>query len=148
MANNYQQCSFAFGIKSPEERAFLVALAERAEKAEDEDHEADGDVPPFEVAVVEFGCGWGWTPAHDAECGCFYAEEGGNVEAMVLGLQEFLAKFRGPTETIAFTWANTCSAMRPHNFSGGGVAFTATEARWVNAEDETNRLETELKMGR
>ena len=37
MANNYQQCSLAFGIKSPEERAFLVALAERAEKAEDED---------------------------------------------------------------------------------------------------------------
>jgi hypothetical protein len=146
MANNYQQSSFAFNIKSPEERAFLVALAERAEAAEERDEEADGDVPAFEIAVIEFG--WGWTAAHDAECGCFYAEEGGNVDAMVRGLQEFLAKFRGPTETIAFTWANTCSAMRPDNFGGGGVAFTATQMRWVDVDAEVSRLETELKMGR
>jgi hypothetical protein len=146
MANNYQQSSFAFNIKSPEERAFLDNLEERAEAAKDEDFERDDYAPRFEISISQDG--WGWTASHDSEGGCFYAEEGGNVEAIVYGLQEFLAKFRGPTETIAFTWANTCSAMRPDNFGGGGVAFTATQMRWVDVDAEVSRLETELKMGR
>lgn len=143
MANNYVQCSFAFDIRSPEERAFLDALEERAEAAEELDVTEDGNVPPFEISVVEFG--WGWTGAHDDDCGCFYAEEGGNIEAVVVGLQEFLTKFRGPRETISLTWANTCSAMRPGNFSGGGVVFTATDARWINVDNMVVQLEKDMR---
>jgi len=145
MSNNYQQSSFSFDIRSPDELSFLRVLEERAERAEERDEEAGGDVPPFEVSIIEFG--WGWTSEHEATSAAFYAEESCNVEAMVLGLQEFLAKFRGPTETISLTWANTCDRPLGDSFSGGGVAFTATRAKWIDAETAVRTFETQLQTG-
>lgn len=77
--------------------------------------------------------GWGWNMETDEQSALFYFEEGGNIDAMIVGLQIFLGKFR-PKEEISFSWANVCSKMRPGEFSGGGVVMNATQAKWIDVQ--------------
>ena len=56
-------------------------------------------------------------------------------------MQEFLRQFR-PTATVAMTWANTASELRPGEFNGGAARITAKETyqwdtfRWLEAMQE------------
>jgi hypothetical protein len=134
MANNYQQSSFSIELRSAEERAWLLTLEERAEVACRAAN--DGEDPPegaFEGSVYDEGY-WGWNSEFLGDAVYLYSEEGGNTDAMVIAMQEFLQKFR-PTEHIMFMWSFTCSKMRPDEFSGGGVVVFADDAKFVHVHD-------------
>jgi len=143
MANNYTLSAFEIEIRSQLERDFIKNLENRAEAIVDGDHFSD--MPPFEESVHENG--WGWDLELDATSAHFSSSEGGNNEALVLGLQEFLAKFRNAKEIISFTWAYTCSSMRAGEFGGGGVTFTATNARWIDVQQELDNLVKDVRRG-
>ena len=148
MTNCQQQSSFSIPIKSAEERAFLHNMYRRAEVALDYDRDEVGGNAPAPDAPSEFEAeasnSWGWH-MNDSEMAVhFFAEESGNVEAMVLGLQEFLAKFRGPKDVLRFCWANTCSRPVTDSFDGGGVAFTATESKWINVASVVDEIAEEM----
>lgn len=57
------------------------------------------------------------------------AEEYGDIGHVASFMQSFLKEFR-PDESFSFTWAETCSSMRPDEFSGGGVFITAEKQEW------------------
>lgn len=55
-----------------------------------------------------------------------FAEKVGNIKYTGDLLQTFLRYFN-ISNTVSFTWANTCSKMRPEAFSGGSMTVGA----WV-----------------
>lgn len=135
MANSYMLSAFSLIVTSQEERDFLDNLNNRAEAVLDgDDHDPE---LPFESAVSLSG--WGWSADIGPSIAHFRSEESGNSDAMVLGLQEFLLKFKR-SDVISFTWAFTCDKLRSGELSGGGVIFTATKAKWIDVEDEIERL--------
>lgn len=62
----------------------------------------------------------------------FGSEEFGNIDHVVLFVQEFLTKWR-PNGVFALSWAQTCSSARIGDFGGGAVVVTADEAQYMNA---------------
>jgi len=46
-------------------------------------------------------------------------------------LQQFLFLFR-PTDSIGFSWADTCSKPRVDSFGGGAVFITAVGQEWIS----------------
>lgn len=62
----------------------------------------------------------------------FYELEIGNVEALALLMQVFLATFR-VTEEFGFTWAETEPSNRYGNFTGGACVVRAHGPEWLHA---------------
>lgn len=145
MTNYYQQSSFEFPLKSQSELDFVKSLGDRADSVTSDDLAEDEPYPMFESLVAEHG-GWGWVSEHKADRAVFYTEESANVDAMVAGLQEFLAKFRGPREFISFTWADTCSRPITGAFSGGGIVVTAHAAEPVYVDDKIREIEGKFQL--
>lgn len=138
MANNYMQSAFEL-VVNLDERDFIKKLCDRAFAIAYDDAEPSDS--PFEQNVKENG--WGWVVAYPRDRAHFSCEESANVEALVLGLQAFLAHFK-LRDVLTISWSYTCSAPRAGEFSGGGVVFTATNAQWIDVGMELRRLHTEL----
>jgi hypothetical protein len=143
MSNNYLQFSLAVGLRTEEEvgwcRDMLGALTDIFdETASDDDSDVQQARNVFADLIKDSDDEMGFE--YDVEPGTqdvlkvlwIHADESGNPDNTAKFLQQFLKKFR-PSDGIYFTWAATCSSMRVNEFSGGSVAITSKELRFVNA---------------
>ena len=71
-----------------------------------------------------------------------YSEESCNVDALAEMLRSYLKIF-DPDHILYFTWASTCSKMRPDEFGGGAFVISDDSISWMNtwawAEQEMNQ---------
>lgn len=144
MSNNYQQFSIALKIKDVE---LVDAVIECVDNIQDDDYVTeDGVVIASELPscfdqedkdfLIECIDQWGgagdWSNHQDAELSV-YAEESANLEAVAFILQKLLiadaieGNYQGG---VLVTWSNTCSKMRPDEFSGGACYVTKTAIHW------------------
>ena len=123
MANNYQQLSSGFKLKTIAEREWWERkLAVPAFEDNDED-DPDSDFNVRNYATIESDDNFLW----------FHFDESGDIDALVEVLQEFL-KDIDPEGAIGFSWADTCSKPRVDEFGGGAVYITATDTKWMNTD--------------
>lgn len=136
MADNYTQFSFAVALESDDERewakracAFLVNIEELL-TTEGEDgvildtHEFYSILPGDEY---EYGISTSFDVDED---GLWIHSDGeGNPNDAVPLVMTFLRKFH-PDRVIFFTWADTCSKPRLHQFGGGAVCISAFDEEW------------------
>jgi hypothetical protein len=61
-----------------------------------------------------------------------FSEEAANIELAACLIQCFLKTFDIDKEFV-ITWADTCSPLRLHEFSGGTVLITKNGQAWCNA---------------
>lgn len=144
MSNNYQQFSIALRIKDVE---LVDAVIEFVDNIHEEDYETDdGEVVVATIPscfdqedkdyLVDSINQWGgvgdWRNHQDTELSVC-AEESANLEAVTFILQKLLiadaieGNYQGG---VLITWANTCSKMRPDEFSGGACYVTKGEIHW------------------
>lgn len=143
MSNNYQQFAITLLLKN-------VELVDAVIEFIDNINEGDYVTDDVEVVVTIPSCfdqedkdyliecidQWGgagdWHNQQDAELYA-YAEESANMEAVAFILQKLLiaeaieGNYKGG---IVITWSNTCSNMRPDEFSGGACYITKDEIHW------------------
>lgn len=142
MSNNYTQFSVLLKIVNPE---IVKAVSAFIQRIDDPDYNEEGEevvvAPPecFTAEDVEFIRGnisdYGGLGGWDQDDGELhvYAEEMANLEGVAFILQKLLnvdaikASYR---DGIVVTWANTCSKMRPDEFSGGACYVTKDEIHW------------------
>lgn len=74
----------------------------------------------------------------------FHADECGNLEAVALVVQSFLAKFRF-NDHFTLTWACWCSKPRIGEFGGGAMFVTAQEAIFYDAHQWVQKRKNELE---
>lgn len=129
MANNYLQFSEVLAGLTAEETTWLQ---KRLEDASEDDTDADA----YEEYFPDFS--WEVTPPSGDKPGALwvYAEESGDVTHVAKVVEEFFKKFR-PDGVFTLTWAETCSRMRPGEFSGGWMLVTATD---IEIESVSERL--------
>lgn len=133
MADYYTQCAFELELKTDAELEYLRLMLEEEE-----------------ALLLEHDDGWGWEYQFSARLSepnavsVLYLQDDGaggpNIDAMVTILQGFLRQFRPKEETLAFTWAHTCSKPRPGAFSGGGVVFSAEHKQFIDVAEELGKL--------
>ena len=72
-----------------------------------------------------------------------YADESGTPELIAAFLQQYLEKFH-PEDSLAFSWAFTCSKMRSGEFGGGAAFVTAKSIKFIDtaswAEEQAEKL--------
>jgi len=147
MADNYTLCSFALHV-SEEEKKYMVEVFERCSAISREDAAAS-EADPLDVKIAEDGY-WGWElevyPGEEpgTQEVIIFGDESPNLEAMVLLLQQEVLAVREEGAAIAFSWAETCSKMRPDHFTGGGVVVTKDSARWVLVGQELHRIKCDM----
>jgi hypothetical protein len=90
--------------------------------------------------------GWEYhiTPYSDKFNVIIYGEESCNVDALANMLRDYLKIF-DPKRILYFTWASTCSKMRPDEFGGGAFVISDDSISWMNtwawAEQQKNSWE-------
>ena len=84
----------------------------------------------FSVESKEDGCEV-WVRSQDAE---------GDVEVATEVIQKLLEKFNIDKYHF-FTWANTCSKLRPDSFGGGAALVGSDEVRALNTDELATILE-------
>lgn len=114
MANNYLQWSFIVEDLTAAEARWLDTEMLRLDSA---------DFAGLPSLQIDQGNKQAW----------FYADESGDLEMMTDILVEFLKRHR-PQGQIGFTWASTCSKMRPGEFSGGACFITANGTEFMHAD--------------
>jgi len=71
-----------------------------------------------------------------------FSEESCNVDALAEVLRAYLKIF-DPDHILYFTWASTCSKMRPDEFGGGAFVISDDSISWMNtwawAEQQMNQ---------
>lgn len=135
MANNATLTAFAFNVDTPEHAEQLV-LWLHGKSLPDElkakmieaspDCFVDDDLQYTIVEVAEFD---------EDQAGAVYAniQEGGDFELLSVVLSFALDVWPEAPSPQGFAWANTCSAMRIGEFSGGAmVVRRGAEAEWMN----------------
>jgi hypothetical protein len=60
-----------------------------------------------------------------------FAEEVGDIDAVVVFVQAFLKKF-APDHCFTLSWAGTCSKMVAGEFGGGAAFVTADKVEYIN----------------
>lgn len=148
MANNYLQFSQQLTLSSDEkkEREWckdrLEALEELFEAWDgtDEDRLNFSEDQQEWLAFESLGFEWGL----DDDGVWVYAEEFGNPDAVAAFIQEFLIEFQRP-DSWSMTWANTCSKPRIGEFSGGAAFVTATDVKFMLADNWLMEQETNHK---
>lgn len=133
MANNYQPFSAGIDNLTSEESAWLKeVLSQDIEAMEGEARQVWLD----RFQVSDDGRPWpgfDWNLIPKDNFLHVYAEEAGDIDAVIGVVQEFLKKFR-PNSCFALQWANTCSSMRVDNFGGGAAFVTATSREWISTD--------------
>lgn len=158
MANNYQQFSILLDIKKLDVVKKMLDILERLEDDSDYDEDSaggedivsDGWISAMGDAVGENG-GIGSLSIDNGESLWAYAEECGNLDALAEVLQVLLnheAIAGNHDKGVLITWANTCSKMRPDEFSGGAMLVTKNAVywqpdayRWANEVEEYTDVE-------
>ena len=157
MANNYLQFSFVINNLTPDDRTILEILWELQMESDDLPDLPEGSQTLF--TREELTTYWGMFGGPDVgdraydlsgtdmvireDHAWISCEEGSDPAAIVELLQVWLKKTNSP-RVIGFTWAETCSRMRIGEFSGGGVAFTKDEARWIDAYTQVQKWLVEM----
>jgi len=130
MANNYTQSSFALSPSSQGRDWLRAACDEMQRMAEDDMLDEDNLCSElFHGNPIDYW-DWRYDISREGEL-LLYAEEGGNMDAMAILLQEFLRRF-DPDKCIEIEWAETCSSLRPGEFGGGACFITAEEHRFMS----------------
>lgn len=143
MSNNYQQFSISLVIKDVE---LVDAVIEFVDNIGEDDYVTDDgevvvtipscfdqqDKDDLIECIDQWGGAGEWHNQQDASL-YVYAEESANMEAVTIILQKLLiadaieGNYQGG---IIITWSNTCSKMRPDEFSGGACYVTKTAIHW------------------
>lgn len=150
MADYYTKSVVEIPLRSAGETHCLLAILDRGEEmadlGTDRDEPPHDPTDPFQYFDSECRSdGWGWSYRIAQNTALIFTEESGNVDALRIGLQIFLAKCREPGATMHFIWCNDCSKPRVGAFSGGGVVFSATESKQFDIEDVVREYEESLK---
>jgi hypothetical protein len=146
MANNYTQFSIAVKVLKPE---LVESVSEFFDQIDydliDLDSNDTKQLPSNELfnneeirwiydnIISDYGGIDGWE--HNNGELWVYAEEGANLEVVTFILQKLLilgaidGNFHNNT-AILITWANTCSKMRPDEFSGSACLITKEDIHW------------------
>ena len=144
MANNYLQFSLLVPLKSKAELNWVAktfaAITRLFDSPGELDEKRARDLGLLGRRIIDeqwdyFDVQWSIEPAHDdAYIGALwiYAEESGNPDQVAAVLETFLKKFR-PSETIVFSWAYTCSKLRPGEFGGGAALVTVDGTKMLDA---------------
>lgn len=142
MSNNYTQFSIALKVKNAELVDEVIQYAANIEDLEflTDDHGETVSTPScFDQEDIDFlsecvdqwgGIG-GWQNQNNELW--VYAEEAANLDAVSFILQKLLiadAIDGNYKDGIIITWANTCSKMRPDEFSGGACYVTKDDIHW------------------
>ena len=143
MSNNYTQFSIALAVKNAELVDSVISFVDNIN--EDDYETDDGEVVAVTIPscfdeddkdyLIECIDQWGGAGTWQNENGelWVYAEESANLEAVTFILQKLLiadAIQGNYKDGIVITWANTCSKMRPEEFSGGACYVTKGEIHW------------------
>lgn len=156
MADNYQQFSMAFPLKTAAEKKWCVetmqAFAALLNNEVSVDTDADVAAIKQQMAkslgnlgkcALDEGwdcCDFQWsvdaidqrTADRVAEM-WIYAEESGSPNQAAAFLQAYLQKFN-PQGSLWFSWAYTCSKMRVNEFGGGAAVVTAQAIKFIDAQ--------------
>lgn len=141
MSNNYTQFSISLKIKDVElvdaAIAFIDNIGEDDYVTDDEEVVVtipscfdQDDKDDLIESIDQWGGAGTWR--NDGEL-WVYAEESANLEAVTIILQKLLiadaieGNYQGG---VLVTWSNTCSKMRPDEFSGGACYVTKTAIHW------------------
>lgn len=116
MANNYLQ--FSELIEHLTDKEYDWCSTQLAKLREDYEDDWDNVPGNFEYELSKAN-GTLWL--YSAEC-C-------DPEHVAKFVQKFLKLFR-PQECFCFNWAETCSKMRPGEFSGGGAFVSAEKIKF------------------
>ena len=73
-----------------------------------------------------------------------YAQESGDLACVAAFVKAFLAKFR-PNSCWSVTWADTCSAPRIGEFSGGGLFVSAKRIQFFTPDEQIHRLQNRFE---
>lgn len=145
MANSYLQFSLLVPLKSEAELRWvaktLASITKLFDDGELDERRARALGPLGKRIIAEawdaFDAQWSLEPTrNDAEGVAalwIYAEEAGQPEHVAAVLEAFLQKFR-PTGVITFSWAYTCSKLRPGEFGGGAALVTADGTKMLDAQ--------------
>ncbi len=140
MANNYLQFALSFPLKTRAEQQWcektMTALTDLLECSADGDPDEKtqlakelGDLGHVVMSegydFIDFEWFCSATEMH------IYAEESGNPELVAAFLQQYLERFQ-PTGSLSFSWAFTCSKMRPGEFGGGAAFVTAKGIKFID----------------
>lgn len=142
MSNNYQQFSISLVIKDAE---LVDAVIEFVDNIGEDDYVTDDGEVVLTIPscfdqhdkddLIESIDQWGGAGTWRKDNGELwaYAEESANLEAVTIILQKLLiadaieGNYQGG---IVITWSNTCSKMRPDEFSGGACYVTKGGIHW------------------
>lgn len=121
---------FSFALKANgDEAKFLVDLISSLNE--------DGEIPADPVAadICEFWEGASLNVSFRVEDGKFYiwSNECPSVGMMCDVLEAYLTKFQ-IDEAVTFTWAETCSSMRPGAFGGGAAVVRRGDVRTFSVD--------------
>ena len=151
MSNSYLQFALSFPLKTRAEQDWCTktmnALTDLLEcDAEDPNEKLQlakelGDLGHVVMSegydFIDFEFSIGATEMH------IYAEESGTPELVAAFLQQYLEKFH-PEGSLWFSWACTCSKMRPGEFGGGAAFVTSKRIEFLStrgwAEEQAEKL--------
>jgi len=126
MANSYLQLSTIIEDITPDEKTWVDNNIEKFDREsfhskEDGNFDEDDYTSTFQWELEDNGTSL-W----------IYGEEYANPEFVADFMHAFLKENR-PEDCLYFSWAETCSKLRPDNFHGGGYFITAKEAKFVSS---------------
>jgi hypothetical protein len=155
MSQNYTQ--FSFGIETtPEQAEWLAAvhaLCTGLEEAIDGEPPRPPSEPRFATAytLIEQCIAGDLTASVSIEADgtsvWLHADECGDVEYTADLLAAMLESFNSDA-ILSFTWANTCSRMRPDEFDGGAVVITKDEIRFLSPSRWIDEQVSAIRAGR
>lgn len=145
MADNYLQFSLLVPLKTRAELTWcaktLAALTKLFDNGEVDEKSARALGPlgrriideQWEYLDFQFSIEPTRTDSEGIGALWIYAEEAGQPEQVAAVLEAFPKKFR-PRETIVFSWAYTCSKLRPGEFGCGAALVTPDGTKMLDAQ--------------
>jgi len=144
MANNYQQYSIMLDIEKLDVvREILAIVTDLEENPDFNDEHGNPRTVNSSLVDHDWICMMITNINDNGSIGDLYiengeelwacAEESGNLDGLVDVLQVLLqhdAITNNHPKGVLVTWANTCSKMRPDEFSGGGMLVTKNAVYW------------------
>ncbi len=142
MANNFLQFSLLVPLRSPAEASWVTSTLTSLVKLLDGTEGARAGRGLSALGRRYSSEGWDcldfeWSIKSNELW--LYAEESGSPEQVAAVLEAYLAKFN-PTGVITFSWAFTCSKLRPNEFGGGAAVITAGGTTFLDAQTWAKEL--------
>lgn len=141
MANNYCQFSFQFNVGELNKKVFDMYSTTFVD---DELHQPEWMSDDLFNQLFDCEC-FPFSLELEKEAIWIYAEEYGDVEILSNFLKDVM-RFLNVDGGIYFTWANTCSKLRPNEFFGGACVATKDKTLFMFPEAWAVKTLKELNL--